>query len=184
MHSPVPTHGTCSIVVGCCHFLLIKWLTSVSPLLEASYLRNRVWLGPCLSKINGRLCFSWGPAVYTFGLHPMSKECVENKNWRAGLQRLVPFLFLFFPILFFPLWRFILYYDPWTANRNMMNTLAEAVRNNFDMNRDHWNARWPGRCSPSVSKRCHSGHSSTVGPLGCVRGLVHEVWVLMSTLRG
>lgn len=118
--------------------LLIKWLTSVSPLLEASYLRNRVWLGPCLLKIE------WKAMLFPSRLHLWSSSHVQRMCWKQKLESRLQRLVLsvsFLQFYFFPLRWFILYYDPWTASRNMMSMLAKAVRNNFDMNRDHWNVR-------------------------------------------
>lgn len=124
------------------------------PLLEAAY---PCWfaLDPSLSKIEQKECTSpRAPAVYTFGFYPISKECVENKNWRADPQRLVSFCkFLFFsPFgdlfhIVIPGLQARICWTPWQESWETTLTWTERIGI----------VRWPGRCSPSALESCYVG---------------------------
>lgn len=112
---------------------------------------------------------------------PFQRNVLKTKIGEQACRDQSCFFLTYF--FLFSLWWFILYHDPWTVSRNMMSTLADVVRNNFDTERIGF-ARWPGRCWPSDFESCNSSYSCTMGSLVCVRGLVHQVWELLKMLLG
>lgn len=131
---------------------LIKWLTREGLLWKRPCLSCGFGLDPSPSKVEQKGCTSpRTPAVYTFGFHPISKGCVESKNWPAGLQRFVPFFQISISFLFGDLFCIMIpglqtgiWWAPWQKSWETTLTWTERIRI----------VRWPGRCLPSALERC------------------------------